>query len=288
MALWRVIDIIKESETWLAERGIPDARLDAEYLLAEVLGKNRVELYLAFERPLTDPELSRFRALLKRRGRREPLQHILGYTEFMGYRIITSPEALIPRPETEVLVETALAFLKNVPSPRVIDVGTGSGCIAIALAKAHPKIQVLALDVDDGALALARKNVAAHSLDASIVMTKFDIMKALPRLQERVDLVVSNPPYISAAERGGLQPEVVNFEPAAALFDGADGLTFYNRFAQILPRLLKPGGRFLFEFGGVHQEKALLNLFMNAGFTELEITRDYSNHPRIISGRYKS
>ncbi|MCF7797688.1 MAG: peptide chain release factor N(5)-glutamine methyltransferase [Lentisphaeria bacterium] len=288
MALWRVIDIITESEKWLSERGVPDPRLDAEYLLAEVLEKSRVELYMAFDRPLTEPELTRFRAMLKRRGRREPLQHILRYTEFMGLHIATSPAALIPRAETEVLVDTSLAFLKNIPSPRIIDVGTGTGCIAIALAKAISGAHVLALDADDAALELARQNVAAHALESAIILRQFDILKALPRLEERVDLVVSNPPYISAGERDGLQQEVAEYEPSVALFDGADGLTFYRRFAHILPRLLNPGGRFVFEFGGEHQEKALLNLFMDAGYIELEITRDYSGNPRLISGRYRS
>ncbi len=288
MAPWRVLELITTSEKWLAERGIPDPRLDAEYLLAEVLHKDRVGLYVAFEQPLTEMELSDFRALLKRRGTREPLQHILGYTEFRGHRIATSKAALIPRPETELLVEKALELLRNLAQPRVIDIGTGTGCIAIALAKELTAIKILALDVSQVALDLARENVTSHQLADQITLRKFDILKTLPKIQERVDLVVSNPPYVSTGEKPALQKEVIDFEPPEALFDSHDGLEFYRRFAEILPRLLKSGGRFVFEFGGEPQEKSLLNVFMEAGFAKLEITRDYAGHPRLISGRYIS
>jgi len=288
MALWRVIDIIQESEKWLAERGGPDSRLDTEYLLAEVLRLDRVGLYLAFDRPITESELVDFRALLKRRGKREPLQHVLGYTEFMGHRILTSSAALIPRPETEILVEQALVMLKNIAEPRVIDIGTGTGCIAIGIALENPKVKILALEISGHALELARENVAAHDLSEKIVLSQFDILKTLPRLQERVDLVVSNPPYINYSELSGMQKEVAEFEPHQALFDSDDGLVFYRRYAEILPRLLNPGGRFLFEFGGEHQAKAILNIFMTAGLTEIEITNDYAGHPRLIRGRYTS
>lgn len=288
MALWRVIDIIHESEKWLGERGVPDSRLDAEYLLAEVLRLDRVGLYLAFDRPLTEAELVDFRTLLKRRGKREPLQHVLGYTEFMGHRIATSSAALIPRPETEILVEQALVMLKNIPEPRIIDIGTGTGCIAIGIALALPKAKILALDISAAALELARENINAHALSENIVVNQFDILKTLPKIQARVDLVVSNPPYINRSELLGLQQEVAEFEPHLALFDSDDGLGFYRRYAEILPRLLNPGGRFLFEFGGEHQAKAILNIFMNAGLAELEITNDYAGHPRLIRGRYKS
>ena len=288
MALWRVIDIIQESEKWLAERGVPDSRLDTEYLLAEVLRLDRVGLYLAFDRPITESELVDFRALLKRRGKREPLQHVLGYTEFMGHRILTSSAALIPRPETEILVEQALVMLKNIAEPRVIDIGTGTGCIAIGIALENPKVKILALEISGLALELARENIAAHALADKIILSQFDILKTLPRLQERVDLVVSNPPYINYSELSGMQKEVAEFEPHQALFDSDDGLVFYRRYAEILPRLLNPGGRFLFEFGGEHQAKAILNIFMTAGLTELEITNDYAGHPRLIRGRYTS
>jgi len=288
MALWRVIDIIQESEKWLAERGVQDCRLDTEYRLSEVLRPDRVGLYLAFDRPITESELVDFRALLKRRGKREPLQHVLGYTEFMGHRILTSSAALIPRPETEILVEQALVMLKNIAEPRVIDIGTGTGCIAIGIALENPKVKILALEISGHALELARENVAAHDLSEKIVLSQFDILKTLPKLQERVDLVVSNPPYINYSELSGMQKEVAEFEPHQALFDSDDGLVFYRRYAEILPRLLNPGGRFLFEFGGEHQAKAILNIFMTAGLTELEITNDYAGHPRLIRGRYTS
>jgi len=280
---WRVVDIIRSSTDFLNKKGVPDARLDAEILLGDVLHKNRLELYLYFDRPLDVEELGRYREHIRRRGTREPLQHILGETGFMDLTLTTGPEALIPRPETEVLVEKVLEVVTNA-DVRILDIGTGTGCIAIALAQALPQAQILAVDVSLTALKLAQTNNLRNETQVSF--QEVDILHNLPHIDQRFNLVVSNPPYITDAEKQDLQAEVLQFDPGLALFDGNDGLSFYRRYAAILPELLQPGGRFYFEFGGQSQKKQILNIFMAAGYHNLEIIQDYNGDPRVIAGRY--
>ncbi len=283
MTNWRVLDIIKTSTEFLEKRGVPDARLDAEILLGKVLNKNRLELYLFFDRPMGKDEMDLYREHVRRRGTREPLQHIVGETGFMNLILKTTPAALIPRPETEILVEKTLA-LNVKPEARILDIGTGSGCIAIALAQSLENAKVLGIDISKDALALAKENATLNQ--TQVVFQEVDILQALPRMDGRFDIVVSNPPYIAPDEKDQLQAEVAQFDPAMALFDKRDGLSFYHRFADILPDLLIPGGHFLFEFGGSPQEAAVLNIFMEKGFHDLEIIQDYNGDPRIITGKY--
>jgi len=283
MTTWRVVDIIKSSTDFLEKKGVPNPRLDAESLLGEVLKKNRLELYLYFDRPLDNQELSRYRDHIRRRGLREPLQHILGETGFMNLVLKTTPAALIPRPETEVLVESAVSLMRKHPA-RILDIGTGSGCIALSLAQELPEARVLAVDISTEALALAKENAALNDLQLSF--QTIDILSSLPKIESRFDLVVSNPPYIAPTEKTMLQKEVRDFDPELALFDQADGLTFYRRFADILPDLLTPGGQFLFEFGGKSQEQNILAIFADKGYHDLEIIQDYNGDPRVICGRY--
>jgi len=283
MTVWRVVDIIKSSTDFLEKKGVPDARLDAEILLGDILEKNRLELYLYFDRPLAKAELNNYREYIRRRGTREPLQHILGETGFMNLTIKTGPEALVPRPETEVLVEKALT-LNLKPESRILDIGTGTGCIAIALAQELEQAKVLGIDISSEALALAKENASLN--DTLVQFQKIDILESIPNIDQRFDLVVSNPPYIAPSEKKLLQQEVADFDPGLALFDKADGLTFYRRFAAILPDLLSPGAPFVFEFGGAPQEKAVLNIFLEKGFHDLEIIQDYNGDPRLITGRY--
>jgi release factor glutamine methyltransferase len=283
MTTWRVVDIIKSSTDFLEKKGVPNPRLDAESLLGGVLKKNRLELYLYFDRPLDNQELSRYRDHIRRRGLREPLQHILGETGFMNLVLKTTPAALIPRPETEVLVESAVSLMRKHPA-RILDIGTGSGCIALSLAQELPEARVLAVDISSEALALAKENAALNDLHLSF--QTIDILSSLPKIESRFDLVVSNPPYIAPAEKPFLQQEVREYDPELALFDQADGLTFYRRFADILPDLLTPGGQFLFEFGGKSQEQNILAIFADKGYHDLEIIQDYNGDPRVICGRY--
>lgn len=284
MTNWRVVDIIKTSTDFLEKKGVPDARLDAEILLGEVLEKNRLELYLYFDRPMAKNEMDRYREHIRRRGLREPLQHIVGKTDFMNLTLNTTSAALIPRPETEVLVEKALQ-INTLEGARVLDIGTGTGCIAIALAQGLNGANVLGVDVSKEALELARENATLNN--TQVAFQEINILESLPIIDGRFEIVVSNPPYIAPAEKDQLQAEVAQFDPELALFDEDDGLTFYRRFADILPDLLVPGGHFLFEFGGAPQEKPVLNIFMEKGFHDLEIIQDYNGDPRIISGKYQ-
>ncbi len=283
MANWRVLDIIKSSTDFLEKKGVPDPRLDAEILLGNVLNKNRLELYLYFDRPMDKTEVDRYREHIRRRGTREPLQHIIGETGFMNLMVKTTPAALIPRAETEVLVEKAIG-LNIKEDARILDIGTGTGCIALALAQEFEEAKVLGIDISPEALELAKENASLNQLQ--VAFREVDILKDLPNIENRFDLVVSNPPYIAPSERDNLQVEVGQFDPALALFDEHDGLSFYNRFADILPELLVPGGHFLFEFGGNHQEKSILNIFMEGGYHDLEIVQDYNGDPRVITGKY--
>ncbi|MBT4035574.1 MAG: peptide chain release factor N(5)-glutamine methyltransferase [Candidatus Marinimicrobia bacterium] len=283
MTNWRVVDIIKTSTDFLEKKGVPDARLDAEILLGNVLKRNRLELYLFFDRPMGKDEMDIYREYIRRRGTREPLQHIVGETGFMNIVLKTTSAALIPRPETEILVEKTLA-LNIKPAARILDIGTGSGCIAIALAQSLEEVNVLGIDVSSEALALAKENAVLNK--THVAFQEIDILTSLPKIDERFDVVVSNPPYIALSEKDQLQAEVAQFDPELALFEGGDGLSFYHRFAEILPDLLIPGGHFLFEFGGAPQENSVLNIFMEKGFHDLEIIQDYSGAPRIVTGKY--
>jgi release factor glutamine methyltransferase len=280
----RVVDIIHSSTDYLSKKGVPDPRLDAELLLGSVLQKDRLQLYLFFDRPLEKPELDQYRELIRRRGSREPLQHILGETGFMNLLFKTGPQALIPRPETEVLVEQAMQSV-NGGDVRVLDIGTGTGCIAISLAFEMRNAKVYAIDISNSALELAKENARLNN--ANVEFSLIDIMEDKFPSAERFDLVVSNPPYISESERDSLQTEVREFDPSEALFGGRDGLSFYRRFSEILPELLKPGGRFMFEFGGASQEREILSIFSGSGYIDLEVFQDYNGDPRVISGKYK-
>lgn len=283
MTTWRVVDIIRSSTDFLAKKGVPDPRLDAEALLGNVLKKNRLELYLFFDRPLDQGELDQYRDHIKRRGKREPLQHILGDTGFMDLILKTSPAALIPRPESEVLATQAIALMGETEC-RILDVGTGTGCIALSLAQSLPKAKVLGIDISPEALTLAKENAQANDLE--VRFQQVNILEELPKIESRFDLVVSNPPYIAPREKDNLQIEVRDYDPPLALFADDDGLAFYHRFANILPELLNPGGRFLFEFGGEPQEKAVLKIFSRTPYHDLEIIQDLNGDPRIVSGRF--
>ena len=236
-----------------------------------------------FDRPMSKEEMDSYREHIRRRATREPLQHILGETGFMNLTIKVSPAALIPRPETEVLVEKVMAINPK-SGARILDIGTGTGCIAISLAQELEEVKVLGIDISTEALGLAKKNAILN--ETEVRFQKVDILTELPKIDDRFDLVVSNPPYIDKRETDQLQEEVRGFDPGLALFAENDGLEFYQRFADILPDLLIPSGQFLFEFGGSPQEKDVLNIFMEKGYHDLEIIQDYNGDPRIITGKY--
>lgn len=249
-----VREVLILSARWLKEKGCESARLDTELLAAEALGIRRLDLYLSPERPLTPAERDRLRELVRRRAKGEPVAYLRGRREFHGIELAVSPAVLVPRPETETLVDAALAFLgsEGGPSPRVVDVGTGSGAIACALAAACPASRVLALDISEAALEIAARNVVALGLSDRVSLSLSDLLDAVPP-DPVLDLVVSNPPYVAEDERSLLDVSAREFEPALALFSGPEGTSHTARLAeQAWPRL-RPGGVLMVETGSPAQ-----------------------------------
>jgi release factor glutamine methyltransferase len=257
-------------------------RLQAELLLAHVLGLERMKLYLNFERVLAPAEVDRFRDLIRRRGQREPLQHIVGSTSFCGLELAVNRHVLVPRPETELLAEAGWTFLStHNPQPSTaLDFGTGSGCLAIALAVKSPDARVHALDLSADALEIAKQNAARHQVLQRIQFVCGDGFAALP-VGSRFDLIISNPPYVATAEIESLEPEVRDYDPRSALDGGADGLDFYRRFAAEARPFLQTGGRLMLEFGD-GQADAIKAIFETQNWVVEAVKEDYSQRPRIV------
>jgi release factor glutamine methyltransferase len=280
-----VREAIKRHAAHLKTKGVDSPRLAAEWLLAHVLGLPRSSLFVTTDRRLTSEELDHFGALVERRARREPLQHILGNVSFCGLEIDVTPEVLIPRPETEVLAEWAWNFLRSrlasgVTRPAALDFGTGSGCLAIALAVHVPEAAVHGLDISPSALAVARRNAARHGQLDRIQFYLSDGFTALPP-SLRLDLIVANPPYVARGEIERLQPEVRDFDPHLALDGGPDGLDFYRRLAADAAAFLGPAGRLVMEFGDGQEE--LIEALFGAEKWQIEaIERDLCGKPRIM------
>jgi release factor glutamine methyltransferase len=243
-------EILPLSTRFLKERGSESPRLDAELLVADALGLRRLDLYLAPERPLTPGETDALREGVRRRGRGEPIAYIRGRREFFGLEIAVSPAVLIPRPETETLVDAAIGWVRDraLGSPRIVDVGTGSGAIACALAANLPGARIDATDVSADALAVAARNVAAHGLDARIRLVACDLMSGLDD-GDAPDLVVSNPPYVAESDRPLMDDGVLRFEPHGALFSGADGTDATFALIESARTRLRPGGALIVEVG---------------------------------------
>ena len=281
-----VLEGIQKSTDFLAKKGVESPRLQAELLLAHLLKLPRMKLYLNFERALSPVELDAVRDLVKRRGQREPLQHIVGSTSFCGLEIAVNRHVLVPRPETELLAEAGWQFLTTLNSqPSIaLDFGTGSGCIAIALATKCPKAQIIALEVSTEALAVAQQNAARNGLTERIQFVGGDGFAALPDAA-RFDLIISNPPYILTAEIASLQPEVRDHDPRGALDGGSDGLDFYRRLASQAAGFLKPGGKIMVELGD-GQASAVRQIFEAQKWIVEAVTEDYTQRLRIlIAGR---
>lgn len=276
---WTVLKLLRWTAEYFNGRGIDSARLDAELLLADTLGLDRVGLYLNFERPLQADELAVYREQVRRRAGREPLAYILGRTEFWSLPLRVTPAVLIPRPDTELLVEQALARVAG--AARVLDVGTGSGALAIALAHERPECAVTAIDLSAAALAVAADNARANGVAERIDFAEGDLA-VLP--MGPFDLVVANPPYIPHGDLAALMPDVRDFEPHLALDGGADGLDAYQALAGQANRVLAAGGWLLVEVG-IGQAAAVQQLFAGAGLTEIFTARDLAGIERVVGGR---
>ena len=280
-----VLEAIQKSAEFLAKKGVESPRLQTELLLAHQLKMPRMKLYLNFDRVLTSSETDSLRELVKRRGLREPLQHITGSTSFCGYEISVSRAALIPRPETELLAELGWKFLITRHSSLIsaLDFGTGTGCIAIAIAAKCPNARITALDVSPDALALAKQNAEQNQVAERIEFLLGDGFAALVA-ETQFDLLISNPPYIASAEIATLEPEVKDFDPRAALDGGADGLDFYRRLAVDAKPFLKPDGKIMLEFGD-GQADAIKKIFEAEKWIVEAVQEDYSQRARILVAR---
>ena len=279
-----VLEGIQKSTEFLAKKGVDSPRLNAELLLAHVLNMPRMQLYLSFERALTGAETDLLRECIRRRGQREPWQHVAGSTSFCGLEITVNRHVLIPRPETELLAESGWQFLLSLKdsghAPTALDIGTGSGCIAVVLAVKCPAARVHALDVSSEALEVAAGNAARHHVQDRIVFLQGDGLAALPS-RLRFDLVITNPPYIPSAEIETLKPEVRDYDPRLALDGGADGLDCIRRIAAEAGGFLQPEGRLLLEFGD-GQAQQVSALFEMQNWIVEAIQPDYSQRPRFL------
>jgi release factor glutamine methyltransferase len=274
-----LLEVLRGTERYLADRGVENPRLNAEHILAHALGLKRMELYLQFDRPLTEAERAPLRDLVKRRGAREPLQHVLGTAEFHGRSFISDQRALVPRPETEQLVELALEIAKTKSTPAILDIGTGSGVIAITIALEAPSAAVHATDLSPDALALAAENATRHALTERIIFSQSDL---LPPGDSKFDLIIANLPYIPAGEIASLSPEV-RHDPLTALDGGPDGLDLIRRLLDTAPDRLAPGGALLLEIGA-GQADAVNTLLADRKFRDISVRSDYQNIPRFAVG----
>lgn len=281
--VWTVRQILDWTVNFFTSKEIPEARLSAEWLLADVLKCRRIELYIQFDRILSGAERTAYRAFVQRRAGREPVQYILGETEFYGLSFVVSRDVLIPRQDTETLVDAAIEHIRQrqLQTPVILDIGTGSGCIAIALAKQFPDADVWAIDKSDAALAVAKENAKLN--DVSIRFVSGDIFSDTIRFPQKFDAIVSNPPYISEAEWQTVQPEVRAFEPRGALFGGNDGLDFYRKLIPKFPQLLAEHGAIFFETG-YEQAKAVADMLKKNNFLT-ETRKDYQKIERVVIGK---
>jgi release factor glutamine methyltransferase len=285
--VWTIRELMKTAIQHLRNHGIPEPRLSVELLLAHALRCQRIELYSRFNRRLAKEELARFRALYERRLAREPVQYIIGKEHFMGLSFQVDRRVLIPRPETETLVEQAMIRCQAFGDEQIIsilDVGAGSGNIAVSLAKFVKRSVVTSIDTSEAALDVARQNARNHGVEEKVLFLHLDLFEPIDQLlRRRFHLLVSNPPYISTSEWEHLQPVVRDYEPREALCDGADGYELYRRLIEIAPYLLLDGGTLFLEVGD-RMAFPVLSLMHDAGFFDLAVVRDLQGIERVVAG----
>ena len=294
--IWTIQKLLNWTAEYFTKSGIDSPRLSAELLLSHVVGLKRIELYTQFDKPVTKHQLDRLHDLVKRAVQNEPIAYLIGKTEFYSLELDITPDCMIPRPETELLVERAIEFLRSrtdrqpavsLSNPFVCDLCTGSACIAIAIAKNFPNAHIIATDISDAALNIAAKNVEKYQLGDRIKLLHGDLFDPLvPQLDvEKFDLIVCNPPYVSAPEFEKLGKNVKDYEPKLALFAGADGLDTYRQISEKADAFLKPDAALMLEIG-YSQGQDVRQLLEQAGcFSEITIEKDFHNNDRIATAK---
>lgn len=283
MDLTTVKKAVDTANEFFVANDVPSPRLNAELLLMFVLGRDRAYLFTYPERPLNADEMTRYEEVIRERARGCPTQYITGHQEFWGLDFIVSPAVLIPRPETEHVIETLLELLKlETPQAhlRILDVGTGSGCIALSLASELPQAEIHACDVSEAALEIARVNAARLELEQRVEFRHSDLLSAYAG--EQFDFIVSNPPYVGESEADKVQKQVRDFEPRVAVFSGWEGMDIYKRLIPAVREALKPGGWFITEIGFSTEDKVKHLL---RGFSSIQTTADLQGIPRVIAAR---
>lgn len=277
--IWTIIKILKWTEDFFQQKNIASARLDAEVLLAKVLGYERIQLYVRYEQPLTKEELSKYREMIVKRAQGWPVAYILGTKQFMHFELKVTPAVLIPRPETELLVEGVLQLpLAENETITVLDLCTGSGAIGLALAMYRPNWQITSSDISAAALQVAKENATNYQLNERIRFIESDLFQSIPVAAYQV--IVANPPYIALKDKASLSREVLQ-EPAQALFAPKEGLALYARLAQEAVRYLAPQGWIALEYGQ-GQATAIIELFKAAGYSKFEVRADYAGIERML------
>ena len=277
--IWRVIDIIDWAESYFYKKNFTKPRLEIEWFLRSILNCSKLDIYLRFEEPLTQSQLMILKQWVKRRVKHEPLQYITGTCEFYGREFQISPKVLIPRQETERLVDIVIKKIKNINNPTILDIGTGSGCIASTLALERSDTNLFGIDISSDAIDIAEKNKSIFSLK-NVHFRNMDILSELPL--KKFDIIVSNPPYISIKELSNLMPEVRDYEPQIALTDFNNGLMFYKRIAKISREILKPDSWIILEVGLNEHPDKVKSIFNDMDYNNLELIKDYNGDDRVF------
>ena len=276
---WTIIDLINWGEDYFNKNQFESPKQEIEWLLCDLLNYKRVDLYVNFEEIVSPGKLAQLKKWIKKRINRMPLQYITGNTEFYGNKFFLNKDVLIPRPETERLVDISLQCIEKINDPNILEVGTGSGCISISLALKREDAHILSLDISNNALIKARENADYHKTE-NVRFTKVDILNELP--DGKFDIIISNPPYISYDEMQDIMIDVKDFEPELALTDYKDGLLFYDRLSDIGPTLIKKGGWMLLEVGINDHPNKVMSLFESKGYKNIDLLADYNDNKRVL------
>ena len=283
--IWRVVDLLDWTVGYFQQHGIPNPRLDAEVLLAHLLEKTRLQLYLHFEMPVFQEHLTPFRELIKKRIAHTPVSYLTNRKEFMSLDFYVDERVLIPRPETEQLVETILTTKTENPQ-RLLELGTGSGVIATSLALQQPEWEIVATDISEPALTVAQKNAETHACTEQIKFLSGDLFEPIEAINTngntRFDWIVCNPPYVKNTERDTLSPDVRDYEPEIALFAGDDGLVVIRRLIAEAPKHLAPGGKLIFEIGERQADSVRALINAESTYCTYQLFKDYAEKERIV------